>query len=346
MTEKQAEKQLRNEIREEKIDEKLEVALAKEEALDEKLETCVVDAGLMNFMQDQFQNINEYESEIDAFYHETKEHFDAVKNSRMKGSFNFITTQTTNLIALKREKMGCINARSNLKKYVNDVSMKKAAASQGDGADAAQIANELMKALNKRDFIEGVYDVIEEVQGDVGGVVEDRVKELEEAGEITYSESEKDPNAVLNVDAVIRQLIEDEGKEETDDDQATEEIVEVEEIPDHTEELPEGAGIAVGLSHDRQRWAFIAMNFETGEVLDIDDDYLPDESEHTLKLMRVGGELKALLSDGNYYHVITMEIEYDDELEEDEEDGEEIYGDDELVELPYEDDDELPYEEN
>ena len=75
----------------------------------------------------------------DDFYKETKDHFEAVKNSRTSGTLSFVHLQTANLVSLKSNKLNLIKELINIKKTKADLQMKND--SNDDTGDSGMYKN-------------------------------------------------------------------------------------------------------------------------------------------------------------------------------------------------------------
>lgn len=274
-----------------------------------------------NLFKEEFDSLQELEEEYDSIYEQVKEHYDAIANTRgVRGSLTFISAQTSNLINIRSAKSNVIRDRINLKKSLLEYDFKKNLHNH-DNSTAEGVATELLKAIINNEITEP-KEIVDAEFEEIGRDLSEVVKELEDSGKIKYSESERDLSSKLNVDAVINDLIENEEKnklemEEEERRKAEEALAEEDnsefEFPglEEAEEIVEeekSYSLAIGMSHDRQMWDYIAIDNTTGEIIETED--LPSTDGIDIKVKRSGNDLIAYLSTGECLPVYTVEFDY------------------------------------
>lgn len=165
-----------------------------------------VDLNPMDFnrFEEELNLINDSITDIDSLYEEVKDHFDAVKNSYSRNSLSFIEKQTSNLVSLRTAKISMIKERINLKKIQADIHYKNERSKTEDGGGNDRLVRDVARYLMENDMavnqiedsyagIVGediVYNQSEKLNDTVDDRLEQRIKELEEQGEITFTDNE------------------------------------------------------------------------------------------------------------------------------------------------------------
>ena len=306
-----------DEMKKEKLNEKEEEIKELEKA-DNELKQI---SETFHLFKEEFDSLQELEDEYDNIYDQVKEHYDAISNTRgVRGALTFISAQTSNLINIRSAKSNVIRDRINLKKSLLEYDFKKNLHNH-DNSTTEGIATELLKAIINNEIIEP-KEIVDTEFEEIGRDLTEVVKELEDTGKIKYSESERDLSSKLNVEAVINDLIENEERNKLEmeeeerlrAEQATVEEQDTEfEFPglEEAEEIVEeekSYSLAIGMSHNRQMWDYIAIDNVTGEIIEIED--LPPTDGIDIKVKRQGNDLIAYLSTGECLPVYTVEFDY------------------------------------
>ena len=328
--------------------EKLDAKEKEIKELEKEEKTMDTVSETFDLFKQEFKSLDELEDAYDDIYDQVKEHYDAIANARgLRGALTFISAQTSNLINIRSAKSNVIRDRINLKKSLLEYDFKKSLHNQ-DNSTAQGMATELLRAIINNEITDPT-EVVDSEFHEIGRDLGEVVKELEEAGQIKYSESERDLSTKLNVDAVINDLIENEERNKLEmeeeerrraEQEASVDLEEEEmeypgleeaeeEVYEETSESEEETGfpgleeaeeiiedaksfsLAIGMSHDRRMWDYIAIDNETGELIETED--LPSTDGVDLKVRRQGDDLIAYLSTGDCLPIYTIEFDYNPE---------------------------------
>jgi len=136
--------------------------------------------------------LNQTLKEIEDLYDETKEHFDAVRNSRTKGSLSFVHLQTANLVSLKNAKFQILKERISVRKNIADLSIKQKAGEGAEGKDKALVM-QLLGAIMKNDTLSDVKNTVfedEDEDEDIDTKLDRKLTDLEAKGKLEFTDNE------------------------------------------------------------------------------------------------------------------------------------------------------------
>lgn len=92
---------------------------------------------------ENIESINEELDVTESLYDELKIHFDRIKNSTTSGALNFVSKQTPNLIALRKNKIDLLKEKNAVMKSIIDSSIKLQSDEDNSNGD-----NEIIRQLH------------------------------------------------------------------------------------------------------------------------------------------------------------------------------------------------------
>lgn len=234
----------------------------------------------LNNFDSEYQLIDESIQQIDELYNETKAHFDAVRNSRSKGSLTFVQQQTGNLVALRTARVSMIKERINIKKIQADFHLKNQRLNPENDTNNDALITQMAEYLIKNDA--SVNQIEDYVMGDF-------------ESKVTIENSNNNPNKMdESVDDIIEkrlQSLQDDGQLKlTDNEKAI---------------LYERKQVKICVLRKGKAWKFIAID-QKGKL--VKDYPLPDKKDHQIKLKRdEDGSIIAVDQNEKVFEVINKE---------------------------------------
>ena len=145
---------------------------------------------IQEFYESNMAMIDEELEVTESLYTELKNHFDGIKRSTSNGALTFISKQTPNLIALRKNKIDLIKEKNSITKNVIDSSIKLIVEDENDNKD-----NEILKQLhqmllsnNPSTYLESMENDNEEItEEDMDNLLEARLEEINSKKEKTKS---------------------------------------------------------------------------------------------------------------------------------------------------------------
>lgn len=261
---------------------------------------------------DELDLLKQALNEADELYDEIKLHYDAIKNSTGRGTLSFVQNQTSSLVSLKTMKLQIIKEQIGIKKNIMDIEIKKKNSEGEEGADNKVVAM-VLQELNKKDSTDNkLNQVVNEIDTDNVESFEDelerRLQELESEGALVFSESEKNAKEErngankLDVDALIKSVMNDELSDDEEEEVIEYEMEEEEIYTEDDEEHTNYVTIVVAVNpSNKEDWCFVAIDEEDNIVEDYE---LPDPYEFLMRFTKNEDKVVAIDQFDKMYRVI------------------------------------------